>query len=245
MIVKIFQYIWSKYKNHNDMKKLLTLFCICALSFSAFAQEEKTDLSKPVSPALTALQTGASLAQYGYDNYSPTALAEAARIIGTAQTQAFEFTRSGEVATDEEVTKETGATYDPMKLLADAKKYAGKDKAVLTLIKKTEKEIQSAEGQTRGVVGGAKSMEDRVMAHSTNAYKERFWGGEPAEVLVFGDGDTDLDLYIYDENNNLITSDTDYTDICICRWNPIWTGYFIIKVVNRGSVYNEYVIATN
>ena len=88
-------------------------------------------------------------------------------------------------------------------------------------------------------------MEDTVLAHSTNVYKEKFWGGEVAEVLVFGDGDTDLDLYIYDENGNLITSDTDYTDICICRWNPIWTGDFIIKVVNRGSVYNDYVIATN
>ena len=69
--------------------------------------------------------------------------------------------------------------------------------------------------------------------------------GEVAEVIVYGDGDTDLDLYIYDENWNLITSDTDYTDICICRWNPIWTGNFYMKVVNRGNVYNEFVIATN
>ncbi|MBR5299229.1 MAG: hypothetical protein IKU36_03140 [Bacteroidales bacterium] len=227
------------------MKKIVTLICFCLFSFNVFAQEEKTELSKPVSPVISALQTGAALAQYGYENYSPTALVEAARIIGTTQTQAFEFTRTGEVTTAEEVTKDTGVAYDPAKLLADAKKYAGKDKAVLTLIKNTEKEIQSAEGQTRGVVGGSKSMEDIVPAHSTNAYKERFWGGEVAEVVVFGDGDTDLDLYIYDENDNLITSDTDYTDICICRWNPIWTGYFIIKVVNRGSVYNAYVIATN
>lgn len=226
------------------MKKIFTFICIMAFACNAFAQEEKTELVKPMSPSVAALQTGAALAQYGYDNFSATALVEAARILGTTATEAVEFTRSGEVAVDNS-TKETGVAYDPAQLLADAKKFAGKDKTVLALIKKAEKDIQAADGQTRGVVGGAKSMTARVYSNSSNTYVERFWGGEVAEVIVYGDGDTDLDLYIYDENWNLITSDTDYTDICICRWNPIWTGNFYMKVVNRGNVYNEFVIATN
>lgn len=52
--------------------------------------------------------------------------------------------------------------------------------------------------------------------------------------------ETDLDLYIYDENGNLIDSDIDNTDICVCTWTPRWTGRFKIKIVNRGSVYNNY-----
>ena len=46
-------------------------------------------------------------------------------------------------------------------------------------------------------------------------------------------------------NGNLIASDTDYLDACICRWTPAWTGDFIIKVVNLGNVYNRFAIATN
>ena len=63
--------------------------------------------------------------------------------------------------------------------------------------------------------------------------------------MVVGDGDTDLDLYIYDQNGNQIASDTDYTDQCVCRWVPSWTGAFTIRIVNRGAVYNEFAIATN
>mgnify|MGYP003392464767 CR=1 FL=1 len=64
-------------------------------------------------------------------------------------------------------------------------------------------------------------------------------------VAVLGDGDTDLDLYIYDSNDNLIAYDSDYTDQCYCRWVPAWTDTFRIKIVNRGSVYNEFVLVTN
>ena len=66
-----------------------------------------------------------------------------------------------------------------------------------------------------------------------------------AEVIVIGDGDNDLDLYIYDGNGNLIASDTDYTDQCVCNWVPRWTGVFTIRILNRGSVYSNYAIATN
>ena len=68
---------------------------------------------------------------------------------------------------------------------------------------------------------------------------------ELAEVCVSGDGDTDLDLYVYDSNGNLIGSDADYSDDCVVRWVPAWTGEFTIKVVNRGAVYNNFAIWTN
>jgi hypothetical protein len=50
---------------------------------------------------------------------------------------------------------------------------------------------------------------------------------------------------VYDENGNLIASDTDYTDDCYVRFYPRWTGVFRIKIVNRGGVYNNYAIVTN
>src|SRR5689334_19047666 len=84
-----------------------------------------------------------------------------------------------------------------------------------------------------------------VSARSTDVYAIPFAGGEPALVTVRGDGDTDLDLYVYDENGNLICSDTDYTDQLICSWSPRWTGMFRIEVRNLGNVYNRYQVRTN
>ena len=51
------------------MKKILAIVCLCGLSIAAFAQEEKPESDKKASPELSALQTAASLAKYGYENY--------------------------------------------------------------------------------------------------------------------------------------------------------------------------------
>lgn len=225
------------------MKKTILIACLCCLSFGAFAQEEKAVVDQPVSPEMTALQTAANLAKYGYATYSPTALIEAARIFGTTKVQDadFENTKVSSATTEE---KDSKVSFEPSQLLADAKKYAGKDKTVLALVKKVEEEIASA-GSTRGAVGGAKYGEGRVYGKDYTEYTAKFWANELAEVIVVGDGDTDLDLYVYDANGNLIASDSDYTDQCVCRWVPSWTGAFVIRIVNRGAVYNDYAIATN
>ena len=225
------------------MKKSLLIVCLCCLSFGAFAQEEKAVVDQPVSPEMTALQTAANLAKYGYATYSPTALIEAARIFGTTKVQDadFENTKVSSATTEE---KEVKVSFDPKQLLVDAKKYAGKDKTVLALAKKVEEEIASS-GSTRGAVGGPKYGEGRVYGKDYTDYTAKFWANELAEVIVIGDGDNDLDLYVYDSNGNLIASDTDYPDQCVCRWVPSWTGAFTIRIVNRGAIYSNYAIATN
>jgi hypothetical protein len=43
----------------------------------------------------------------------------------------------------------------------------------------------------------------------------------------------------------LIAKDTDGTDQCYVSWVPRRTETFIIKVVNRGYIANDYVIVTN
>src|SRR6185295_6532560 len=61
--------------------------------------------------------------------------------------------------------------------------------------------------------------------------------GDTTTAMVLGDGSTDLDLYVYDENGYLIVSDTDRTDRCLVSWIPLRTSCFVVKVVNRGRVY--------
>jgi hypothetical protein len=84
-----------------------------------------------------------------------------------------------------------------------------------------------------------------VKARSSVNYTMTFRGGERAEIAVVGDGATDLDLYVYDENGNLIVCDEGPTDRCFVRWTPRWTGRFRIEVRNLGSTWNRYALATN
>jgi hypothetical protein len=86
---------------------------------------------------------------------------------------------------------------------------------------------------------------DVVRAGHTNVYQWTFVGGEWEVLVVSGNGYTDLDLYVYDENGNLIAKDDDNSDDCLVRFIPRWTGRFTIKVVNRGDYANRYTIATN
>lgn len=224
------------------MKKLLLIACLCSLTFAAFAQDEKPESNKAASPEMSALQTAAGLAKYGYANYSATALVEAAKIFSETQTQPMGVeAERGKTETVE--PKDNAVSFDPAQLLADAKKFVGKDKVVLAYVKQVEKSLGS--GSTRGAVGGPKGQCDRVYGKDINSYQVKFWASELAEVCVSGDGDTDLDLYVYDADGNLIGSDTDYTDECVVRWVPAWTGTFIIKVVNRGVLYNNFAIWTN
>ena len=106
------------------MKKIFAILCLCGLSIAAFAQEEKPSSDKKASPELAALQTAAGLAKYGYENYSATALIEAARII--AETPVQDLDAQGTPSEEQTVTeKPTRLRLYPDQLLADAQKYAG------------------------------------------------------------------------------------------------------------------------
>ena len=94
-------------------------------------------------------------------------------------------------------------------------------------------------------VGGPKFVRETVKAHTVDVYHVAFRGGEIAEVALSGDGDTDIDLFIYDENGNLVAEDRDRSDDCLARWYVKRTGTYTVRVRNQGGVYNDYVMATN
>lgn len=60
-----------------------------------------------------------------------------------------------------------------------------------------------------------------------------------AQIVLSGDGDTDLDLYVYD-GSGLSAKSESYSDDEVINITVNRSGYFIIKVVNRGDVYNDY-----
>lgn len=92
---------------------------------------------------------------------------------------------------------------------------------------------------------GANYGEDIVQALDTASHEVLFAAGETAAVYVSGDGDTDLDLYVYDANGNLVCSDEDETDEMLCVWTPRRTQAYRVEITNLGDVYNAYAIETN
>jgi len=96
-----------------------------------------------------------------------------------------------------------------------------------------------------GAVGGPKFVQQSVPAQSTDYYQLYFRGNELASVEVKGDGDTDIDCYVYDQNRNLVAQDIRSADYCVLNWVPRWTGPFTVFVKNQGSVYNAYWMETN
>ena len=106
--------------------------------------------------------------------------------------------------------------------------------------------ITLASGCLARSVGGKKSIATRIEGRSTVRFQPiTFRAGERAWVMLKGDGDTDLDLYVYDANDREVARDDDSTDRCVVSWTPKWTGRFTIVVRNRGIVYNRYVLVTN
>ncbi len=84
-----------------------------------------------------------------------------------------------------------------------------------------------------------------VEAYDVDNYDIRFRGGEMARIVVSGDGDTDLDVFVYDADENLVASDVDPTDYCVVSWRPRRSATYRVEVHNLGDVYNIYTIETN
>lgn len=104
-------------------------------------------------------------------------------------------------------------------------------------------EVEQISGaEISAVAESGDTTEDIIYANSSETYTMYCRAGVEASILVIGDGDTDLDLYIYDENGNLIDSDTDLTDVCHCEWTPRRSATFTIKIRNWGDVYNRCTI---
>ena len=82
----------------------------------------------------------------------------------------------------------------------------------------------------------------RIHRGQTQTFTAYVVAGVPAAVTIRGDGDTDLDLYVYNRFGQLVAVDDDGTDHCIVRWVPATSGMVTIRLVNLGSVYNDYVI---
>lgn len=72
-----------------------------------------------------------------------------------------------------------------------------------------------------------------------------FYGKLPAEVLVRGSGNSDIDCAVYDRYGNVIDNDLDSTATCALNWYPDFTAPYRIIITNNGSYTTRFYIQTN
>jgi len=221
------------------------LVCIAAAQDkqdAANRSEKAAGASAEPSGAMSQLALALQLADWGRANKSAEALIAAAQILQGVPLQERERER---VAPQEGTADKQAAPVASVEsLLAEAAALAGDDAALkqrIEAMRAAKPEAPVSKGRTAGP--GISST--CVLANSTDIFIDTFRAGEQAVVIVDGDGDTDLDTYVYDENGNLIDSDDDYTDYCILSWTPRWTGAFRIEVKNLGNIANCYTLSTN
>lgn len=227
------------------MKKSFLFMSMVAIALSGMAQkvEEKPEIKGETSESLAAVKLANQVLRYGYENKSTLALLDALQILSENPTQALNATKEGVAVDDSKKEgKKTMVSFDYDSVLAEAKAFADGDPNLLALIDNIDSE---AKGAQRGNINGPSRDYAAVNGNSYMDYTVSFVANQLAEILVSGDGDTDLDLYVFDSNGNSIASDTNYSDDCYVRWVPAWTGRYTVRIVNRGPVYNRFVILTN
>ena len=192
------------------------------------------EATKPAEPLpVEQLHLSEQLAAYGRANKDPLSLIVAAQIRSQVGVKVVERKPDNADAVGT-ASAEAGATVDA--LLAEAKSIAKNDKTIVALADDVKASA------TKGRVGGGIVSLGQISGRTIHNRTMNFRGGQPAEVAAVGIDNDDIMLEVFDEGGHLICRDT---DPAYCRFNPIWTGPFTVKVHNNGSSLGHYRLETN
>ncbi len=214
-------------------------------------------------PGFRLASQAARLAAQGEKQGSPLMLLAAAELL-VKLTQSDRDLTVIEVQREGEQGEPTMAPLDPDALIEKARKLAKDQPEVLAAVETLADsmlsggrdgvvEEQGAElpklkiGDQTFVLINPAEEEQRLNPGATYKVSQlTFEGGKPAIVGVCGDGDGDLDLWVYDGNTgDLIGSDTDATSICEVKWVTRYQGPFTVIVKNLGEQWERFYLLAN
>lgn len=223
------------------MKTLYFASAALALVIAAPAFADEGDGPNFAEDARSDEQTGVELIalsgdlyQYGVDNRDPLAVIVAARMRASVQVTDSDHEAEGDVEPGGD-----GAFISAEDMFEEARILARGDEMIVAMID------DATADDSRGRVGGPGRSSGVLAARGRASYNIAFTGGQRAAVSSAGAGRTDIDMYIYDANGNLICRDINYSDRSFCAWTPRWTGTFRIELRNLGGVSAPYSVVTN
>lgn len=218
-----------------------TTCAMCSVFDSKAVAPASAKAASASTRAVDVVALAADLADHGYSTSSPLSLLTAAELL----MQASPTSLTGKQGTTmPAVTAKSGTavTFEPGAMIAAARSMAGDNTSVTALATQLQNRLASG---PKGAVGGPRSTTDRVLSNSTDVWEIRFRGGERGSIRVDGDGDTDLDCYVYNSAGTMVAYDNDMTDYCVLDWYQSSTGNVRLEIRNLGDVYNQYILSTN
>ena len=184
--------------------------------------EEPKQAARPGSQAVGRLGEAIELVAYAREAKSVPAMVTAVQLIraagpvGAATRVSGEKSKAGAKAEGEPKTSAGAAALDPDALLAEARAWAGGDASLTALIDR-EAAATAEDAESKGRVGGPACVVDRVLAGDVDFWPIQFRANESATIVVHGDGDTDLDCYLYDQAGNIFKTDESYSPHCVLQ----------------------------
>jgi hypothetical protein len=105
--------------------------------------------------------------------------------------------------------------------------------------------VLSSPSDWRGAEQSSDVLQPEFRSAGGDTYRIVFAGMEPAIVGLEGDGTTNLDLFVFDQDGTLICKADSPRDSEVCNWFPERTAEFRVEVRNLGSSGNQYRLWTN
>jgi len=207
--------------------------------------ESSQDLAS-VDRIVTALK----LAAWGREHSSPEVLLAAASMLSEGPASYVEMKKSESSVADSGPVEDRADKPRPGQITAAALLDEAGQMAAEQKLKHLSKHIAKDGDRllpvvTRGSVGGPQMHASRLLSRSSHSYHFTFEGRKKASIAVLGDGETDLDMYIYDETGKLVGLSDTLWDNEMMYWRVEKATSYRVEVRNVGRVYNDYTIITN
>lgn len=188
-----------------------------------------------------------SLVRFGINTEMPLALVTAAQILldhpVTVSDQRPQEKTAGPPPADlRDQSNTPRVRLEPLPLLEAARNMPSDDDHVRALI---DAVAARADAGLKGAVGGPVVRYGRLLPGYYHWYDVTFQGNQGAQVVVSGDGRSNVDCHAYAQDGSLIDSDENPTDVCLLDWWENWTGVVRVEIHARGAALNDYILVTN
>jgi hypothetical protein len=97
-----------------------------------------------------------------------------------------------------------------------------------------------------GAVTGPRTFTDTVQPVSQQNYRVTFKAGQIAQFTIAGQGNTDVEIRVFDLRNTMVASSTaNFTDKRSVSWTPPRTQTYRVELRNNGPFPNRLTITHN
>jgi len=177
------------------------------------------------------------LYQLGVAERDPVLVIAAARIM--ARVGSSEVTRESTTDAPATATAPTTRVPDLAMAIDTARQLAQGNTQLLAMVDGLGTQAQ------RGRVAGPGFVNNWVAPGFQRDFTINFQGREYAQVWLAGDGNSLLNLQVFDENGNHLCTARRAGDRQSCGWTPVWTGSFRVRIVNVGGTPSNFRMSTN